>query len=50
MTTTPKLLLISGSAREGSLNQRLVQLAGRKAQALGASVTSVPAGAEPAGL
>ena len=41
MTTTPKLLLISGSAREGSLNQRLVQLAGRKAQALGASVTSV---------
>ncbi len=41
MTTSPKLLLISGSAREGSLNQRLVQLAGRKAQALGASVTSV---------
>jgi NAD(P)H-dependent FMN reductase len=41
MTTTPKLLLISGSARDGSLNQRLVQLAGRKAQALGASVTSV---------
>jgi chromate reductase, NAD(P)H dehydrogenase (quinone) len=41
MTTSPKLLLISGSAREGSLNQRLVQLAGRKAQAQGASVTSV---------
>ncbi len=41
MTTSPKLLLISGSAREGSLNQRLVQLAGRKAQALGASVTTV---------
>ena len=29
MTTSPKLLLISGSAREGSLNQRLVQLAGQ---------------------
>ena len=41
MITSPKLLLISGSAREGSLNQRLVQLAGRKAQALGASVTTV---------
>ena len=41
MTITPKLLLISGSARTGSFNQRLVQLAGRKAQALGAQVTPV---------
>lgn len=41
MTIIPKLLLISGSARTGSFNQRLVQLAGRKAQALGAQVTPV---------
>lgn len=40
-THTPKLLLISGSARDGSLNERLVQAAGRQAQALGATVTSV---------
>lgn len=40
-TSAPKLLLISGSARDGSLNQKLVQLAGRKAQAQGATVTTV---------
>lgn len=39
--TSPKLLLISGSARAGSFNERLVQAAGRHAQALGATVTSV---------
>jgi chromate reductase len=38
---SPKLLLISGSARDGSFNTRLVGLAGRKAKALGASVTHV---------
>ncbi len=37
----PKLLLISGSARDASLNQKLVQLAGHKAQAQGAHVTTV---------
>ncbi len=40
-TRTPRLLLMSGSARQGSFNERLVQLAGRKAQAQGASVTPV---------
>jgi chromate reductase, NAD(P)H dehydrogenase (quinone) len=38
---SPRLLLIAGSARQGSFNQRLVQLAGRKAQIQGAEVTSV---------
>jgi chromate reductase len=43
MTTSssPRLLLISGSAREGSLNTRLLQTAGRKAEALGALITHV---------
>lgn len=42
MTQAPvKLLLISGSARQGSHNTRLVELAGRLAQAKGATVTSV---------
>ena len=36
-----RLLAISGSAREGSLNRQLVDLAARKAQALGAEVTHV---------
>lgn len=39
--TSPKLLLISGSARDGSFNQRLAQAAGRHALALGATVTAV---------
>ena len=39
--TIPRLLLISGSAREGSINTRLLQLAGRKASSLGAHVTWV---------
>lgn len=42
MTQVPvKLLLISGSARQGSHNTRLVELAGQLAQAQGATVTSV---------
>ncbi len=42
MSPTPvKLLLISGSSRNGSLNGRLLALAGRKAQAQGAVVTTV---------
>lgn len=36
-----RLLAISGSAREGSLNQRLLNLAVRKAESLGAKVTLV---------
>lgn len=36
-----RLLAISGSARHGSLNRQLVDLAARKAQALGAEVTQV---------
>lgn len=36
-----KLLAISGSAREGSVNQQLLNLAARKAEALGAEVTHV---------
>jgi len=36
-----RLLAISGSARQGSLNQQLVNLAARKAEALGAEVTHV---------
>ena len=36
-----RLLAISGSARSGSLNRQLVELAARKAQALGAEVTLV---------
>lgn len=36
-----RLLAISGSARQGSLNRQLVDLAARKAQALGAVVTHV---------
>ncbi|MBI5927001.1 MAG: NAD(P)H-dependent oxidoreductase [Aquabacterium sp.] len=36
-----RLLAISGSARQGSLNRQLVDLAARKAQALGAQVTHV---------
>ncbi|MBI2733045.1 MAG: NAD(P)H-dependent oxidoreductase, partial [Aquabacterium sp.] len=36
-----RLLAISGSARQGSLNRQLVDLAARKAQALGAEVTHV---------
>jgi NAD(P)H-dependent FMN reductase len=39
-TSSPvKLLLISGSARQGSFNTRLLTLAGQCAQTLGASVT-----------
>lgn len=46
MTASPsprpvRLLAISGSARQGSLNRQLVDLAARKAQALGAEVTHV---------
>ncbi len=36
-----KLLAISGSARQGSLNRQLIELAARKAEALGAQVTRV---------
>ncbi len=36
-----RLLAISGSSRTGSLNRQLVELAARKAQALGAEVTLV---------
>lgn len=46
MTASPssrpvRLLAISGSARQGSLNRQLVDLAARRAQALGAEVTHV---------
>lgn len=37
----PRLLMISGSARTGSHNRRLVELAARRAQALGAQTTLV---------
>lgn len=40
-SSAPRLLLISGSARQGSLNARLLKLAGRKAEALGAQITTV---------
>lgn len=36
-----KLLAIAGSARQGSLNRQLIELAARKAEALGAQVTLV---------
>jgi chromate reductase, NAD(P)H dehydrogenase (quinone) len=36
-----KLLIISGSARQGSLNNRLLQRAAQKAQVLGAQTTQV---------
>lgn len=36
-----KLLAISGSARQGSLNRQLIELAARKAEALGVQVTRV---------
>jgi len=46
MTTTPstrapRLLVIAGSARIGSLNRQLAYLAARRAQALGAETTVV---------
>ena len=46
MTTTPstrapRLLVIAGSARIGSLNRQLADLAARRAQALGAETTVV---------
>ncbi|MGH6646689.1 NADPH-dependent FMN reductase [Aquabacterium sp.] len=44
MSNTPlpvRLLVISGSARHGSHNRQLADLAARKAQALGAETTSV---------
>lgn len=37
----PRLLVISGSARSGSFNRQLADLAARKAQALGAQTTDV---------
>jgi chromate reductase, NAD(P)H dehydrogenase (quinone) len=37
----PRLLVISGSARQGSFNRQLADLAGRKARALGADTTDV---------
>jgi len=43
MTTTraPRLLVIAGSARQGSLNRQLADLAGARARALGAETTDV---------
>jgi chromate reductase len=43
MTTprAPRLLVIAGSARQGSLNRQLADLAGAKARALGAETTDV---------
>jgi len=43
MTTSraPRLLVIAGSARQGSLNRQLADLAGAKARALGAETTDV---------
>lgn len=38
---SPRLLVISGSARTGSLNRALAELAAHKARALGADTTSV---------
>jgi len=40
-TRSPRLLVISGSARTGSLNRELAELAAHKARALGAETTSV---------
>jgi NAD(P)H-dependent FMN reductase len=40
-TRAVRLLAIAGSARQGSLNRQLVELASRKAQAQGAEVTLV---------
>lgn len=40
-TRAVRLLAIAGSARQGSLNRQLVELAARKAQAQGAEVTLV---------
>lgn len=40
-TRPPRLLVISGSARTGSLNRELAELAAHKARALGAETTSV---------
>ncbi|MES2090951.1 MAG: NAD(P)H-dependent oxidoreductase [Pseudomonadota bacterium] len=40
-STPVRLLVISGSSRQGSFNRQLVDLAGRKAQALGAQITAV---------
>lgn len=38
-TRSPRLLALSGSARQGSINQQLLSIAVHKAQALGAEVT-----------
>ncbi len=38
---SPRLLVMSGSARTGSLNRALAELAAHKARALGAETTSV---------
>lgn len=40
-STAPRLLLLSGSARSGSLNSRLLQAAGAQALSLGAHITTV---------
>jgi chromate reductase len=40
-TRSPRLLVISGSARTGSLNRELAELAAHKARALGAETTTV---------
>jgi len=39
--STPRLLVIAGSAREGSLNTQLAAVAAHKARALGAETTTV---------
>lgn len=39
--SAPRLLLISGSARSGSLNSKLLQAAGAQALTLGASITTL---------
>lgn len=41
VSRSPRLLAISGSAREGSINRQLVDVAAAKARALGAEVTVV---------
>jgi NAD(P)H-dependent FMN reductase len=41
MTTAPRVLVVAGSARSGSLNQKLAWVALRQAEQAGAAVTSV---------
>jgi len=41
MTTTPRILVFAGSAREGSFNKKLARIAANSAKAAGAEVTFI---------